>query len=54
MIYADAMGNVTINSDCISKWRWIIAQMAQFCVNNRLRTPLGKPLDTFLAFESNI
>ncbi|EJD76312.1 hypothetical protein LOAG_16705 [Loa loa] len=54
MIYADAMGDVNKNNDCISKWRWIIAQMAQFCINNRLKTPLGKPLDTFLAFENEI
>uniref|UniRef100_A0A0R3RSZ9 non-specific serine/threonine protein kinase n=1 Tax=Elaeophora elaphi TaxID=1147741 RepID=A0A0R3RSZ9_9BILA len=53
-IYADAVGGININSDCISKWRWIVAQMAQFCVNNRLKTPLGKPLDTFLAFENEI
>ncbi|KAL3998360.1 Phosphatidylinositol 3- and 4-kinase family protein [Acanthocheilonema viteae] len=53
-IYADAMGDISTNNDCISKWRWIIAQMAQFCVNNRLKTPLGKPLSTFLAFENEI
>ncbi|MCP9257964.1 Serine/threonine-protein kinase smg-1 [Dirofilaria immitis] len=53
MIYTDAMGYSNTNNDCLFKWRWIIAQMAQFCVNNRLKTPLGKPLDTFLAFESN-
>ncbi|CAG9531984.1 unnamed protein product [Cercopithifilaria johnstoni] len=53
-IYADARGDVNTNNDCISKWRWIIAQMAQFCINNRLKTPLGKPLDTFLAFENEI
>lgn len=53
-IYAGAMGDINTNIDCISKWRWIIAQMAQFCVNNRFKTPLGKPLDTFLAFENEI
>uniref|UniRef100_A0A915PYZ3 non-specific serine/threonine protein kinase n=1 Tax=Setaria digitata TaxID=48799 RepID=A0A915PYZ3_9BILA len=53
-IYADAVGSTNENNDCVSKWRWIIAQMAQFCVNNRFKTPLGKPLDTFLAFENEI
>lgn len=51
-LYADAMRNASGNVDCMSKWRWIIAQMAQFCIEHRLKTPLGKPLDTFLAFES--
>ncbi|VDK82872.1 unnamed protein product, partial [Onchocerca ochengi] len=54
MIYADAVGDASINNDCLFKWRWIIAQMTQFCINNRLKTPLGKPLDTFLAFENEI
>lgn len=30
---------------------WLAAQCALFCVNNKLRTPLGKPQDTFLTIE---
>ncbi|VDK37157.1 unnamed protein product [Anisakis simplex] len=47
------MGDERINLDYISKWRWALAQMAQYCIDNRLRTPLGKPAETFLKFESN-
>lgn len=35
---------------CLVAWcQW---EAAQFCVNNKLRTPLGKPQDTFLKIES--
>jgi hypothetical protein len=34
------------------KWQWAVAEVAQFCVENRLKTPFGKPLETFLQFES--
>ncbi|VDN02445.1 unnamed protein product [Thelazia callipaeda] len=54
IVYTSAMGDPNANTDCISKWRWIINQLAQFCIENRLRTPLGKPMDTFLAFENEI
>jgi len=32
-------------------WFWALWEAAQFCVLSRLRTPLGKPQDTFAAFE---
>ncbi|VDK36863.1 unnamed protein product, partial [Anisakis simplex] len=48
------MGDERINLDYISKWRWALAQMAQYCIDNRLRTPLGKPAETFLKFENEI
>ncbi|VDN35320.1 unnamed protein product [Gongylonema pulchrum] len=41
------------NMDCASKWLWVVAQMAQFCVDNRLKTPFGKAMNTFLTFESS-
>lgn len=33
---------------------WVTWEAAQFCVNNKLRTPLGKPTDTFTNIESTI
>ncbi|VDM42302.1 unnamed protein product [Toxocara canis] len=54
IIYASSMGDESANLDYISKWRWALAQMAQYCVDNRLRTPLGKPADTFLKLENEI
>lgn len=51
-IYTSSMGDESTNLDYISKWRWALAQVAQYCIDNRLRTPLGKPADTFLKLES--
>ncbi|TDG41569.1 hypothetical protein AWZ03_012007 [Drosophila navojoa] len=31
---------------------WLQFEAARFCVDQKLRTPLGKPQDTFLAFEA--
>lgn len=33
---------------------WIQWEAARFCVNNKLRTPLGKPQDTFIKIENII
>ncbi|XP_017781881.1 PREDICTED: serine/threonine-protein kinase SMG1 [Nicrophorus vespilloides] len=33
---------------------WITWEAAQFCVNNKLRTPLGKPNETFTSFENSL
>ncbi|ALC49235.1 nonC [Drosophila busckii] len=33
---------------------WLQFEAARFCVNQKLRTPLGKPQETFLAFEAII
>ncbi|XP_059470336.1 serine/threonine-protein kinase SMG1 isoform X2 [Neocloeon triangulifer] len=35
-------------------WKWATWQAAQFTVNSKLRTPLGKPQDTFSAIENAI
>ena len=35
-------------------WFWATWESAQFCVLNRLRTPLGKPQDTFTSIEGVI
>uniref|UniRef100_A0A915C635 Uncharacterized protein n=2 Tax=Parascaris univalens TaxID=6257 RepID=A0A915C635_PARUN len=53
-IYTSSMGDESTNLDYISKWRWALAQVAQYCIENRLRTPLGKPADTFLKLENEI
>ncbi len=33
-------------------WFWALWECSQFCVQSKLKTPLGKPQDTFLAIES--
>ena len=27
------------------KWKWAFAQLARYCVENRMKTPFGKPMD---------
>lgn len=48
-----AYGNMALNDlRCLVPWvQW---EAAHFCVNNKLRTPLGKPQETFLKIESII
>lgn len=41
-------------SDVGNLWFWVCWMVAQFCVNARLKTPIGKPQDTFMAFETVI
>uniref|UniRef100_A0A1I7T9F9 Serine/threonine-protein kinase smg-1 n=1 Tax=Caenorhabditis tropicalis TaxID=1561998 RepID=A0A1I7T9F9_9PELO len=38
----------------IEKWDWIINQTASFCIVNKMKTPIGKPMQTFQAFENEI
>ncbi|EGT41049.1 hypothetical protein CAEBREN_17485 [Caenorhabditis brenneri] len=38
----------------IEKWDWIINQTANFCIVNKMKTPVGKPMQTFQAFENEI
>lgn len=35
-------------------WFWALWECAQFCVQSRLKTPLGKAQDTFVAIESKM
>ena len=35
-------------------WFWLIWEAANFCILYRLKTPLGKALDTFQAIEGKI
>ena len=35
-------------------WFWAAWEAAQFCVLSKLRTPLGKPHDTFTTIESAV
>ncbi len=35
-------------------WFWALWECAQFCVQSKLKTPLGKALDTFVAVETSI
>ncbi|CAB3374703.1 Hypothetical predicted protein [Cloeon dipterum] len=35
-------------------WKWATWQAAQFTINSKLRTPLGKPQETFSAIENAI
>uniref|UniRef100_A0A158R632 non-specific serine/threonine protein kinase n=1 Tax=Syphacia muris TaxID=451379 RepID=A0A158R632_9BILA len=54
IIYSFATGEYGIEIDHIGKWRWALAQTAQYCIDNRMKTPLGKPLETFLCFEKEM
>ena len=33
-------------------WNWVAWETARFCIVNKLRSPLGKALDTFVAVEN--
>ncbi|EPB74623.1 FATC domain protein [Ancylostoma ceylanicum] len=33
--------------DVMQKWRRALAHVANYCIENRMKTPLGKPMDTF-------
>ncbi|KAK6049253.1 hypothetical protein COOONC_13242 [Cooperia oncophora] len=35
------------NLDVMEKWRRALAHVANYCIENRMKTPLGKPMDTF-------
>lgn len=34
------------------QWFWVLWEAAQFCVLTRLKTPLGKPQETFTSIEA--
>ena len=36
------------------KWRWALAQMAVHCVENKMKTSLGKATDTFNAIGAEV
>ncbi|XP_076263990.1 serine/threonine-protein kinase Smg1 isoform X2 [Rhynchophorus ferrugineus] len=46
LFYDLAMGSRQVLSD------WCTLEAAQYCVNYKLRTPLGKPIETFTKFDS--
>lgn len=50
---AEEYKRVTLK-DVRSLTSWIQWEAARFCVNNKLRTPLGKPQDTFVKIENII
>lgn len=50
---AEAYKSVTLK-DVRTLTSWIQWEAARFCVNNKLRTPLGKPQDTFVKIENII
>ena len=35
-------------------WFWVTLEAAQLCVTSKLRTPLGKPQETFTSIEAAI
>lgn len=35
-------------------WFWAAWEAAQFCIMSKLRTPLGKPQETFTAIEAAV
>lgn len=36
----------------LDMWRFVIGQFALFCIDSKMKTPLGKPVETFTKFES--
>ncbi|KAI1718635.1 phosphatidylinositol 3- and 4-kinase domain-containing protein [Ditylenchus destructor] len=38
----------------LDMWRFVIAQFALFCIDSKMKTPLGKPVETFTKFENGI
>lgn len=34
-------------------WRNAISYLAVYCIENKMKTSFGKPLETFIAFDSN-
>lgn len=34
------------------QWYWVTWETAQFCILTRLKTPLGKPQETFTSIEA--
>ncbi|KAJ1373163.1 hypothetical protein KIN20_035504 [Parelaphostrongylus tenuis] len=40
-------GEMDRHLDIMQKWRRLLAHVANYCIENRMKTPLGKPMDTF-------
>ncbi|CAD6186262.1 unnamed protein product [Caenorhabditis auriculariae] len=43
-----------IDGNLMEKWRWTLAQTVMFCVSNKMKTPLGKPMQTFSVFSGEL
>ena len=41
-----------IDNNLAAQWFWALWESAQFCVLAKLRTPLGKPQETFTTIEA--
>ncbi|KAI5704053.1 hypothetical protein M8J75_001535 [Diaphorina citri] len=56
LYYLCTMSSSPVHLDAVdnSLLFWATFSSAQFCVTNRLRTPLGKPPDTLTTFDSSI
>ncbi|KHJ91087.1 HEAT repeat protein, partial [Oesophagostomum dentatum] len=44
---SSAKGDGEKHPDFMTKWRRALAHVANYCIENRMKTPLGKPMDTF-------
>ncbi|KIH52211.1 hypothetical protein ANCDUO_17688 [Ancylostoma duodenale] len=44
---SSAKGDGEKHPDVMQKWRRALAHVANYCIENRMKTPLGKPMDTF-------
>ena len=54
-VKANKLLSSLVHSDSNLQWFWDVWQTAKFCVNCKLKTPLGnKPQDTFLAIENTL
>lgn len=52
-LYVSASGGSSACIGVSTVWRWLLARAAHHCVENRMKTHLGKPIETFVAFEGN-
>ncbi|XP_054706809.1 serine/threonine-protein kinase SMG1-like [Uloborus diversus] len=48
----DSLISQLVDSSNSALWFWAVWEVAQLCVTSKLRTPLGKPQETFMAIEA--
>lgn len=51
--HSDQFRDLALNNSAVLN-NWAAFEAAEFCVNSKLRTPLGKPNDTFTAIEGTL
>ncbi len=51
LIYAETMSIAPPEDNTWNKLRPLLLMAANYCIENRLKTPLGKPIETFMQLE---